>query len=115
MPVLAFLFVLCGLWARTAAAQETGSFEPSLTQSFLVPSELNRADCETIDENAKLTEALASKASDSSKLPLVSRDAVPAQNLLEVGVSELEIVARFPEGEVRISNFEDVGAPGKAA
>ena len=28
---------------------------------------------------------------------------------------ELEIVARFPDGEVRISNFEDVGRTGKAA
>ena len=28
---------------------------------------------------------------------------------------ELEIVARFPDGEVRISNFEDVGDTGKAA
>ena len=28
---------------------------------------------------------------------------------------ELEIVARFPDGEVRISNFEDVGRSGKAA
>ena len=27
---------------------------------------------------------------------------------------ELEIVARFPDGEVRISNFEDVGRAGKA-
>jgi transcriptional regulator with XRE-family HTH domain len=26
---------------------------------------------------------------------------------------ELEIVARFPEGEVRISNFEDVGGSAK--
>ena len=26
---------------------------------------------------------------------------------------ELDIVARFPDGEVRISNFEDVGNPGK--
>ena len=28
---------------------------------------------------------------------------------------ELEIVARFPDGEVRISNFGDVGTPAKAA
>ena len=28
---------------------------------------------------------------------------------------ELDIVARFPDGEVRISNFEDVGSSGKAA
>jgi len=28
---------------------------------------------------------------------------------------ELEIVARFPDGEVRISNFEEVGGTGKAA
>jgi transcriptional regulator with XRE-family HTH domain len=28
---------------------------------------------------------------------------------------ELEIVARFPDGEVRISNFEDVEKAGKAA
>ena len=28
---------------------------------------------------------------------------------------ELEIVARFPDGEVRISNFEDVEGPGKPA
>ena len=28
---------------------------------------------------------------------------------------ELEIVARFPDGEVRISNFEEVGSTGKAA
>ena len=28
---------------------------------------------------------------------------------------ELDIVARFPDGEVRISNFEDVGSTGKAA
>jgi ribosome-binding protein aMBF1 (putative translation factor) len=34
---------------------------------------------------------------------------------IEAMGGELEIVARFPEGEVRISNFEDVGAPGKAA
>ena len=26
---------------------------------------------------------------------------------------ELDIVARFPDGEVRISNFEDVGSTGK--
>ena len=28
---------------------------------------------------------------------------------------ELDIVARFPDGEVRISNFEDVGPSGKSA
>ena len=28
---------------------------------------------------------------------------------------ELEIIARFPDGEVRISNFEDVGSTRKAA
>jgi hypothetical protein len=28
---------------------------------------------------------------------------------------ELEIVARFPDGEVRIANFAEVGSGGKAA
>jgi hypothetical protein len=28
---------------------------------------------------------------------------------------ELEIVARFPDGEVRISNFGEVGGTGKGA
>lgn len=34
---------------------------------------------------------------------------------IEAMGGELEIIARFPEGEVRISNFGDVAAPGKAA
>lgn len=34
---------------------------------------------------------------------------------IEAMGGELEIIARFPDGEVRISNFEDVAAPDKAA
>lgn len=34
---------------------------------------------------------------------------------IEAMGGELEIVARFSEGEVRISNFGDVATPGKAA
>jgi hypothetical protein len=42
----------------------------------------------------RLTDALAARTSQLSNLPLASRDAAPPRNLLEVGVSELEIVAR---------------------
>ncbi|OGA39262.1 MAG: transcriptional regulator [Betaproteobacteria bacterium RIFCSPLOWO2_12_FULL_68_19] len=34
---------------------------------------------------------------------------------IEAMGGELEIIARFPDGEVRISNFVDVAPPGKAA
>jgi len=34
---------------------------------------------------------------------------------IEAMGGKLEIVARFPDGEVRISNFEDVAIPDKAA
>jgi hypothetical protein len=34
---------------------------------------------------------------------------------IEAMGGELEIIARFPEGEVRITNFEDVDPAGKAA
>jgi hypothetical protein len=39
---------------------------------------------------------------------------VPAQHLVQRGLrGELEIVARFPDGEVRISNFEELDGTGK--
>ena len=42
----------------------------------------------------RLTDSLAAKTSEFSNTPLASRGAVGAQSVLEVGVSELEIVAR---------------------
>jgi hypothetical protein len=45
----------------------------------------------------RLTEALATKTSELSKMPLASRGAVFAQPVLEVGVSDLQIVAREKE------------------
>jgi hypothetical protein len=42
----------------------------------------------------RLTDSLAAKAAEFSNTPLASRHAVGAQSVLEVGVSELEIVAR---------------------
>lgn len=45
----------------------------------------------------RLTDALAAKSSELSKMPLASRADVGAQNVLEVGVSELQIVAREKE------------------
>jgi hypothetical protein len=42
----------------------------------------------------RLTEALAAKTAQLSTVPLASREAVAARPMLEIGVSELEIVAR---------------------
>ena len=42
----------------------------------------------------RLTDALAAKASEQLALPLVKAEGVPAQTLLEVGVSDLQILAR---------------------
>jgi hypothetical protein len=42
----------------------------------------------------RLTDSLAARTSELSKTPLASRAAVGAQSILEVGVSELEILAR---------------------
>ena len=54
----------------------------------------------TIDQavaEMRLTEALATKASALSQLPLAARESVDPQPLLEVGVTDLQIVAREKE------------------
>jgi hypothetical protein len=45
----------------------------------------------------RLTHSLAAKTSEIGKIPLVKTDAAPTGNVLEIGVSELEIVAREKE------------------
>ena len=45
----------------------------------------------------RLTDSLAAKTAEASKIPLVSRDSSTGQTRLEVGVSELEIIAREKE------------------
>jgi hypothetical protein len=45
----------------------------------------------------RLTDALAAKTSELSKMPMAEQAAVATQNVLEVGVSDLQIVAREKE------------------
>jgi hypothetical protein len=49
---------------------------------------------EQVLADMRLTEALAAKASEQLAVPVVDGEELPAQTLLEVGVSELEILAR---------------------
>jgi hypothetical protein len=50
----------------------------------------------------RLTDSLAAKASELSDTPLVSRPSVGSHTFLEVGVSELEIVAREKDMALRL-------------